>query len=103
MCTMHDVSLPLLTVRGMIASAAKIITYQKRLQDGTREMLKIAEVLGLQGDVIVTQDLFEFRQTGVDADGRITGMFSATGNKPAFLETLRQQGIDLPDDLFKAP
>jgi pilus assembly protein CpaF len=79
MCTMHDVSLPLLTVRGMIASAAKIITYQKRLQDGTREMLKIAEVLGLQGDVIVTQDLFEFRQTGVDADGDA----EAAGHRPA--------------------
>jgi pilus assembly protein CpaF len=101
MCTMHDISLPLLTVRGMIASAVKIITHQKRLHDGTRKMLKIAEVLGLQGDVIVTQDLFEFRQTGVDPGGRVTGYFSATGNKPTFLEALRQQGIDLPADLFK--
>jgi pilus assembly protein CpaF len=100
MCTMHDVSLPLLTLRGMIASAVKIITYQKRLQDGTRKMLKIAEVLGLQGDVIVTQDLFEFRQTGVDAEGHVTGTFSATGNKPTCLEALGQQGSDLPGDLF---
>ena len=100
MCTMHDISLPLLTLRGMIASAVKIITYQKRLPDGTREMLKIAGVLGMQGDVIVTQDLFEFRQTGVDADGRVTGTYSATGNTPTFLEALKEQGIDLPDDLF---
>ena len=49
MCTMHDISLPLLTLRGMIASAVKIVTYQKRLTDGIRRMSKIAEVLGLQG------------------------------------------------------
>jgi pilus assembly protein CpaF len=101
MCTMHDVSLPLLTVRGMIASAVKIITFQKRLHDGTRKMLKIAEVLGLQGDVIVTQDLFEFHQTGIDAEGRITGTYHATGNKPTFLGALNQQGIALPDELFE--
>ena len=100
MCTMHDISLPLLTLRGMIASAVKIVTYQKRLTDGIRRMSKIAEVLGLQGDVIVTQDLFEFRQTGIDAEGHVMGKFSATGHKPTFLDALKQQGIDLPDDLF---
>jgi pilus assembly protein CpaF len=92
-------SIPLLSLRHEIASAVDIVTYQALLGDGSRKMLKIAEVIGMQGDQVASQDILEFRQTGMQ-DGRIVGYFTATGNVPRCLDRLRQASIDLPASLF---
>jgi pilus assembly protein CpaF len=99
MALMDNPSLPLLTVRQQMASAIDLITYQERLHDGKRKILKVTEVVGMRGDAIQLQDLFEFRQTGV-VEGRIQGTFAPTGHIPGFLEPLIAQGIDLPASLF---
>ena len=99
MALMENPSLPLLTVRQQMASAIDLITYQERLHDGKRKILKVTEVVGMRGDAIQLQDLFEFRQTGV-VEGRIQGTFAPTGHIPGFLEPLIAQGIDLPAGLF---
>jgi pilus assembly protein CpaF len=100
MCAMHPIAFPLLTIRHMIADAINVIVYQERLRDGRRRVVKIAEVLGMQGDSIALNDIFEYRQTGVDGDGHITGYFTATGATPAFLDRIKWAGISLPEGLF---
>jgi pilus assembly protein CpaF len=99
MVTMADLSVPLLTVRQQMASAIDLITYQERLRDGSRKILKVTEVNGLQGDAIILKDIFEFRQTGVK-DGKITGHFTATGHIPKVVTELQESGIDLPLSLL---
>lgn len=99
MIALSNPALPLLNVRQQLASAIDLITYQERLRDGTRKMLKVAELQGLHGDVIVLSDIFEFRQTGF-AEGRVSGHFTATGHVPSFLNRLREGGIEPPMSLF---
>ncbi len=99
MSTMHHITLPLLSVRQMMASAINLITYQELLRDGKRKLLKVAEVTGMQGDIVALQDIFEFRQTGVK-DGQITGHFTATGHVPRFLDRISNVGIELPMRIF---
>ena len=99
MATMANLSLPLLTIRQMMASAINLITHQERLRDGRRKMLKVTEVVGMQGDTIMLQDIFEFRQTGVQ-EGVITGYHTATGHIPKCLNRIRESSIELPMDLF---
>ncbi len=90
---------PLLGLREQIASAVQVICYLKRMMDGTRRMVKIAEVTGVNDGVITTHDLFEFRRTGVK-EGKIQGIYSATGVIPTFLHTLREAGLDMPISMF---
>lgn len=92
--------LPLLNVRHKIASSLDLITYQEQLPDGSRKLVKVSEVIGMQGDTIATQDILEFRQTGKTEEGRITGVFTATGAIPTFLPRLKDAGIDLPLSFF---
>jgi pilus assembly protein CpaF len=99
MALMANPSLPLRNLRQHIASAIDLIIYQERMRDGTRKVVKVSEVAGMQGDVIILQDLFEFRQTGFE-DGRVTGYHTATGNVPKCLASIRDVGIDLPMDIF---
>ncbi len=99
MVLMANPSLPLLNVRQQMATAIDLITHQERLQDGTRKMLKVTEVVGMQGDAIMLQDIFEFRQTGF-SEGKVTGHFTATGKIPSFLHRLREAGIELPLSMF---
>jgi pilus assembly protein CpaF len=99
MVAMANLSLPLLLVRQQMASAIQLIVHQERLQDGSRKVMKISEVTGMQGDVVDVRDIFEFRQTGV-VDGRITGVFAATGYIPSFLQQMRGYGIEMPLSLF---
>ncbi|MCA9971376.1 MAG: CpaF family protein [Anaerolineales bacterium] len=100
MVSMANLSLPLLTTRQMLAGALDLITYQERLPDGSRKLLKITEVVGMQGDSILLQDLFVFQETGRE-NGRITGAFTATGAIPAFAQKLHAAGIPLPLDHFR--
>jgi pilus assembly protein CpaF len=99
MGTSANPSIPLLNVRHSMASALNLVVQQERLRDGSRKVVKISEVEGMQGDVIVLSDIFEFRQTGMTA-GKINGYFTATGRIPKFLSLLNTQRIDLPLSLF---
>jgi pilus assembly protein CpaF len=99
MVTSANPSIPLLNVRQEMASAIDLIAHLERLRDGTRKVLKVTEVVGMQGDVIMLQDIFEFQQTGMK-EGKISGYFTATGHIPRFLERVRVAGAELPLSLF---
>ena len=72
-----------------------------RLQGGPRKITSITEVLGMEQDVIIMQDIFKFKQLGIDQNGRSHGQFEATGVRPAFVPRLESTGIKLPSNLFQ--
>ncbi len=92
MVMMAGFDLPSKAIREQIASALDLIVQQTRLPDGSRKIVQISEVTGREGDVILLQDIFTFNQTGMDANGKVQGYHSATGNIPFFIEELRQSG-----------
>lgn len=94
-----DPANPLLQVRQEIAAAIQLIIYQERLRDGTRKVLKISEVQGMQGDAIALQEIWEFRQTGFE-EGQVVGRFTPTGQIPRLLSRIREAGINLPVEIF---
>jgi pilus assembly protein CpaF len=89
------------SIREMIARALDVIVQLDRLVDGTRRILAITEVTGMEGSVVTTQDIFVFQQKGVDEDGRVRGTFMATGTRPKFASKLARYGIELSRDLFR--
>jgi pilus assembly protein CpaF len=99
MVLMAGVDLPVRAIREQIASAVDLIVHQSRLKDGTRKITHITEVQGMEGDVIVMQDVFVFEQTGV-SEGKIEGRLKATGIRPKFVEKFEVMGIHLPPNLF---
>ena len=99
MVLMAGVDLPLRAIREQVASAVDLIVQQSRLKDGTRRIVNITEVQGMEGDVIVMQDVFVFEQTGI-IDGKIQGRLKATGIRPKFVEKFEVMGINLPPGLF---
>jgi len=101
MVLMAGMDLPIRAIREQIASAIDLIVQSARLKDGSRKITHITEVQGMEGDVVVLQDLFLFHQTGVTPDGRVVGYFASTGIRPKFWERLLEQGIELPEDLFE--
>jgi pilus assembly protein CpaF len=96
---MAGMDLPLRAIREQIASAIDLIVYQERLRDGSRRVTSITEVQGLEGDVIVTQDIFRFRRRGESA-GRIIGSLEPTGIRPRFVEKLEARGLIVPATLL---
>lgn len=101
MVLMSGVELPSRAIREQIASAVNIIVQESRLADGSRRIVAVSEITGMEGQQIVMQDLFVFRQTGVDADGRILGALTATGAMPTFYDTLAARGVSLDPALFQ--
>jgi pilus assembly protein CpaF len=99
MVLMAGVELPLRAIREQISSAVDLIVHQNRLKDGSRKIVSITEVQGMEGDVIVMQDVFTFEQTGV-REGRIEGRLRPTGVRPRFSEKFEVMGIHIPPDLF---
>jgi pilus assembly protein CpaF len=89
------------SIRSQIASALDIIVQLTRLSDGKRKVTSVAEVTGMEGDVIQMQEIFRFVRTGMEADGTINGHFEATGIRPRFLEDLRAMGIEFPGKYFE--
>ncbi|MDC1173759.1 ATPase, T2SS/T4P/T4SS family [Bacteriovoracaceae bacterium] len=87
-------------IKEMIASAIHLIVQQSRLDDGSRKMTHITEVGGMQGDVVILQDIFLFNQRGIGKDGKIDGEFQASGFIPKFIETLERKGYKIPRGLF---
>ena len=101
MVLMSGMELPSRAIREQIASAVDIIIHESRLADGSRKVTAITEVTNLEGQQIVMQDLFVFRQTGVDANGKIVGEFKPTGAMPTFFDTLRSRGMSLDPRIFQ--
>jgi pilus assembly protein CpaF len=93
------VELPLRAVREQVASAVDLIVHMERLKDGSRKITHVTEVQGMEGDLIVLQDIFVYEQTGV-VDGQIQGFLRSTGVRPRFSEKLEVMGIALPPGLF---
>ena len=100
MVLMSGMELPSRAIREQIASAVDIIIHESRLADGSRKVTAITEVTGMEGQQIVMQDLFTFRQTGIDENGKIIGTFKPTGAMPTFFDTLKSRGMSLDPRIF---
>jgi pilus assembly protein CpaF len=100
MVLMSGLALPVRAMRDYISSALDAIVHVARLSDGTRKVVRVTEIVGMEEDVITTQDIFTFQQEGMDKEGRVRGYHRATGVRPKFSERLLRSGIELPGDLF---
>ena len=101
MVAMGGLDIPVRVVRQQISSAVNLIVQASRLIDGTRRITRIAELVGMEGEVITMQDLFEFNQKTVDADGRVHGAFQATGVRPRCMKRLEAAGVRLSASVFE--
>lgn len=102
MVLMSGMELPIRAIRDQIGSAIDIIVQQSRLSDGSRKIMSISEVLGLDDDYnVLLEDVFTFEQKGVDESGKVVGRHMATGYLPSFLPDFKARGIPVPEDLFK--
>jgi len=100
MVLMAGMDLPVRAIREQTAAAVNLIVQQSRLKDGSRKITNITEVQGMEGDVVVLQDVFAFEQTGLDERGKIVGQLRPTGIRPKFIELFEQQNIYLPPNIF---
>jgi len=103
MVLMAGYDLPTRAIREQTSSALDVIIQVARLSDGTRKIVKVSEVTGMEGDTIVMQDIFLFEKRGLDPEGKILGQFRATGIRPKFLESILTAGIHLPSEIFVNP
>lgn len=101
MVGMSGIELPLKALRSNTSSAIHIIVQVSRMTDGTRRMVSIQEIVGMEGDVITMQEIFKFERVGVDASGKIRGKFTATGIRSQFADRFTQWGYELPQSLFR--
>jgi pilus assembly protein CpaF len=100
MIGMTGLTLPMRSMRAQIASAIHVVLQLHRFADGTRRVVSLHEVTGMEGEVVTMQEIFRFQQTGVDAAGKILGYFAATGIRPRFVDLLESRGISLPSNVF---
>lgn len=100
MIMMAGMELPSKAIRQQIASAIHIVIQLSRLRDGSRKVVSVSEITGMEGDMITMQEIFVFRQLGYDDKGKVIGKFSATGVRPMCLEEIKYKGIKLPNEIF---
>jgi pilus assembly protein CpaF len=100
MVGMAGVNLTPRAIRQQICSAVTVVLQASRLTDGTRKLVSMQEITGMEGEIISMQEIFRFEQTGVDHDGKVLGQFSATGVRPRFADRLRMFGAPVPEDTF---
>jgi pilus assembly protein CpaF len=101
MVLMAGYDLPIRAIREQISRALDVIVHEERFRDGTRKIVNVTEVQGMEGDIIVLQDVFRFEQTGIE-DGRIMGRLKPTGIRPKFTEKIEAMNIFLPPEVFGA-
>ena len=101
MIGMSGIDIPAKSARAQISSALNVVIQVARLADGRRKLVSIAELTGMEGEVITMQEIFRFRQSGVSSDGIIQGRFEASGIRPRFLDDAMAHGISLSPDLFR--
>jgi pilus assembly protein CpaF len=100
MIGMAGLPMTVTSIRSQIAGAIQLIVQLQRQSDGKRKVTSIAEITGLEGDIIQMQEIFKFARTGTAPDGSVQGHFAATGVRPRFLNHLANQGIKLPGNFF---
>ena len=100
MVMMAGMDLPVRAIREQISGAVNIIVQQTRLKDGSRKVVAVTEVQGMEGDTVVLQDIFIFEQQGLDEKGKIIGRVKPTGIRPKFMSKFEEEGIKLPADIF---
>jgi len=101
MCLMAGMDLPVRAIREQIASAVDLIVQQARLRDGSRKVINVTEVQGMEGDVVVLSDIFSFEQQGFEA-GKVIGRLKPTGLRPKFMDKIEDASIHLPANIFGA-
>jgi pilus assembly protein CpaF len=101
MIGMSGIDIPLRSIRSQISSAIDVVVQVQRLSDGRRKLISLSELSGMEGDVITMQEIFRFRQTGIDPEGQVLGRFEAVGVRPRFAEHLAARGSPLSADLFR--
>ena len=102
MMLLSGFAIPQRAMRQQIASALNIIVQVARLSDGTRKVMKISEISGMEGDMVMMQDLFEFKRTGIGAGGKVQGNFVSTGIRSTYTQRLEAAGLRLDSKLFRA-
>jgi pilus assembly protein CpaF len=100
MVTMIGLDIPVSAIRAQVASGLHVVLQLNRLSDGSRRVISVSEITGMEGDTIMMQDIFIFRRRGLDEDGKVLGEFVATGIRPKCYDLLCQAGVDLRSDLF---
>jgi pilus assembly protein CpaF len=100
LCMMAGMDLPVRAIRDQVASAVNLIVQISRLSDGSRKIISITEVVGMQGEVVTLAEIFRFKETGYDKNRRIQGVFQALGHIPTFIEKLEAKGVIIPRDIF---
>ena len=100
MIGMTGIDFPMRSMRAQIASAIHVVVQIQRMSDGRRRLVSLQEITGMEGEVVSMQEIFAFRRTGTDAEGRIQGHFAATGVRPKFARRLEEWGMPLPEHLF---
>jgi pilus assembly protein CpaF len=102
MILMAGLDLPLRAIREQMVSALQVVVQIARMPDGTRKIITVSEITGMEGQVVTMQDIYHFEQRGIDSEGRIVGEFRPTGIRPQFAERFAIAGIELPQDVFGA-
>jgi pilus assembly protein CpaF len=100
MVLMAGMELPLKAIREQVANSIELIVHQERVRDGSRKVVKVSEVQGMESDTIVMQDLFIFDQTGIK-NGVVQGVLKATGLRPHFMDKLIANNIEIPESVFE--
>ena len=100
MIAMAGIEMPLKAVRAQIASAVHLVVQATRLMDGSRRMVSITEITGMEGDIITMQEIFKFQRFGLDPNGKIIGRFEATGLRSHFSERFNHSGFELPNEIY---
>ena len=103
MIGMSGIDISARSARAQIASAINVVLQIGRLSDGRRKVLSLSEVTGMEGEVVSMQEIFRFRMTGRDAEGRVAGHFEATGLRPKFMNILASHGIEIDSAAFQPP
>jgi Flp pilus assembly CpaF family ATPase len=99
MSLMAGIDLPSKAIRDQIVAAIDVIVQQERLRDGSRRVVAISELTGMEGNVFTMQDLFEYKKTGMEGQ-KVVGHHQPTGLIPSFLDDLREQGFEVPREIF---
>jgi len=100
MVAMANFDIPAEFLRRFISSAIDVIVHLSRLTDGSRKLMSLQEITGMEGNTITTQEIFAFKQKGIDADGKVRGRFTFAGVRPKFIERFKAVGIKVSPDLF---
>ena len=96
---MAGYELPVRAIRAQIASALNVVVHLERLRDGSRKVVQVSEIIGMEEDVITMQDVFRFTRSGFDAQGNVVGRFEPTGIRPRVLDKLHDLGLEVPPEI----